>query len=182
MTLHWRRPAVFAPRPIWSLTPPMPRFVFVFVGICICKSRFEDILIGLEVYFSDIHNDTIVPDERVSHYFALLLFDEYKSFNFSWRKRLRKSLADISLQGLRAADLSIRLINEANLMELWKKSAILCHDNEDKDDDYFVSLSQKTPASTPPTFLFWMQAEKQWMVRTFDHCLIQTHVVSCPSS
>jgi len=23
---------------------------------------------------------------------------------------------------------------------------------------------QKTPASTPPTFLFWMQAEKQWMV------------------
>ena len=38
-TLRWRRPAVFAPRPIWSLTPPMPRFVFVFVfvGICICN-------------------------------------------------------------------------------------------------------------------------------------------------
>ena len=123
------------------------------------------------MYFSDIHDDTIVPDERVSHYFALLLFDEYKLFNFSWRKRLRKSLADISLQGLRAADLSIRLINEANNNGIIKKSAILCPDNEDKDDDYFVSPSQKTPASTPPTFLFWMPAEKQWMVRTVDHWL-----------
>ena len=52
-----------------------------------------------------------------------------------------------------------------------KKSAILCHDNEDTDDDYFVSPSQKTPTSTPPTFLFWMPAEKQWMVRTVDNWL-----------
>ena len=32
-------------------------------------------------------------------------------------------------------------------------------------DNHYIFVSQKTPASTPPTFLFWLPTEKQWMVR-----------------